>query len=93
MPKGVIKILVGPLAALLVLCNPSVSEACSVPVFRYALELWPPDEYEVVLFHEGPLTEEQKQLLDKIKPLKLENASVPNMRIHEVDLKAPCQCL
>ena len=88
MSKGVIKILGGPLAALLALCSPSITEACSVPVFRYALELWPPDEYEVVLFHEGPLTEEQKQLLDKIKPLKLENASVPNMRIHEVDLKA-----
>ena len=88
MSNDIIKILVGPLSALLLLCNPSVSDACSVPVFRYALELWPPDEYEVVLFHEGPLTEEQKQLLDKIKPLKLENASVPNMRIHEVDLKA-----
>ena len=88
MSKGVIKILGGPLAALLALCSPSITEACSVPVFRYALELWPPDEYEVVLFHKGPLTEEQKQLLDKIKPLKLENASVPNMRIHEVDLKA-----
>ena len=88
MSKVVIKILGGPLAALLALCSPSITEACSVPVFRYALELWPPDEYEVVLFHEGPLTEGQKQLLDKIKPLKLENASVPNMRIHEVDLKA-----
>ena len=88
MSKDLIKILGGPLAALLALCSPSITEACSVPVFRYALELWPPDEYEVVLFHEGPLTEEQKQLLDKIKPLKLENASIPNMRIHEVDLKA-----
>ena len=88
MSKDITKILLGSLAVILLLCNPSVSEACSVPVFRYALELWPPDEYEVVLFHEGPLTEEQKQLLDKIKPLKLENASVPNMRIHEVDLKA-----
>ena len=88
MSKDITKILLGALAAILLFCNPSVSEACSVPVFRYALELWPPDEYEVVLFHEGPLTEEQKQLLGKIKPLKLENASVPNMRIHEVDLKA-----
>ncbi|MBI61688.1 MAG: hypothetical protein CMO79_04720 [Verrucomicrobiales bacterium] len=88
MSKDITKNLLGALGALLLFCNPSVSEACSVPVFRYALELWPPDEYEVVLFHKGPLTEEQKQLLDKIKPLKLENASVPNMRIHEVDLKA-----
>ena len=76
------------LAAILILGTPILAWACSVPVFRYALELWPPDEYEVVLFHEGPLTEEQKQLLGKIKPIELENVSVPNMRIHEVDLKA-----
>ena len=62
--------------------------ACSVPVFRYALELWPPDDYEVVLFYNGPLNAEQKQLLEKIKPLQTENSSVPNIRIHEVNLKA-----
>ena len=76
------------LAAILILGTPILVWACSVPVFRYALELWPPDEYEVVLFHQGSLTEEQKQLLEKIKPIELENVSVPNMRIHEVDLKA-----
>ena len=76
------------LAAILILGTPILVWACSVPVFRYALELWPPDEYEVVLFHQGSLTEEQKLLLEKIKPIELENVSVPNMRIHEVDLKA-----
>ena len=73
---------------MFLICNPLITEACSVPVFRYALEMWPPDEYEVVLFHQGLLTEEQKQLLEKIKPIELENVSVPNIRIHEVDLKA-----
>src|SRR5947207_1747684 len=29
--------------------------ACNVPVFRYALERWPAANYEVVLFHRGPL--------------------------------------
>ena len=76
------------LAAILILGTPILAWACSVPVFRYALELWPPDEYEVVLFHQGSLTEEQNLLLEKIKPIELENVSVPNMRIHEVDLKA-----
>ena len=88
MLKDTKKILGGVFAALFLICNPLITEACSVPVFRYALEMWPPDEYEVVLFHQGSLTEEQKQLLEKIKPIELENVSVPNIRIHEVDLKA-----
>jgi hypothetical protein len=29
--------------------------ACSVPVFRYALERWQPSKYELVVFHKGPL--------------------------------------
>ena len=52
------------LVAILILGTPILAWACSVPVFRYALELWPPDEYEVVLFHQGSLTEEQKQLIE-----------------------------
>ena len=82
------KLISGALVAILILGTPILAWACSVPVFRYALEMWPPDEYEVVLFHQGPLNKEQKQLLEKIKPIELENVSVPNMRIHEVDLKA-----
>ena len=76
------------LMAMAFVFGPMLIWACSVPVFRYALELWPPDDYEVVLFYNGPLNAEQKQLLEKIKPLQTENASVPNIRIHEVDLKA-----
>ena len=68
--------------------GPMLIWACSVPVFRYALELWPPDDFEVVLFYNDPLNDSQKQLLEKIRPLQTENASVPNIRIHEVDLKA-----
>jgi len=76
------------LMAMAFVFGPIFIWACSVPVFRYALELWPPDDYEVVLFYNGSLNAEQKQLLEKIKPLQTENASVPNIRIHQVDLKA-----
>ncbi len=76
------------LVAMAFVFGPMLIWACSVPVFRYALELWPPDDYEVVLFYNGQLNAEQKQLLEKIKPLETENASVPNIRIHQVDLKA-----
>jgi len=41
--------------------------ACSVPVFRYAMERWPADYYEAVLIHRGQLTEDQKQLLNELR--------------------------
>jgi len=37
--------------------------ACSVPVFRFALERWQPDKYLVVVFHEGPLDDDAKKLV------------------------------
>ena len=76
------------LMAMAFVFGPVLVWACSVPVFRYALELWPPDDYEVVLFSNGPLNAEHKKLLEKIRPLETDNASVPNIRIHEVNLKA-----
>lgn len=37
----------------------SVAFACKVPVFRYALERWPADNYELVILHDGPLSDLQ----------------------------------
>lgn len=37
-------------AALTALC-PAPAAACNVPVFRYALERWAPEPYELVAFH------------------------------------------
>jgi hypothetical protein len=34
--------------------------ACSVPVFRYALEHWPADPFQITVLHKGALTAEQK---------------------------------
>jgi hypothetical protein len=43
------------LALFAVLLSLSAARACSVPVFRYALERWSPSPYELVIFHRGPL--------------------------------------
>lgn len=40
------------------------AEACSIPVFRYALERWPPAPYELLVFHRGPLAENDKKIVD-----------------------------
>lgn len=41
--------------------------ACSVPVFRYALERWPPESYTVVVFHLGPLSADDQELVSEMK--------------------------
>ena len=43
------------LLALLAFAGPAM--ACSIPVFRYALQFWEPSNYEVVIFHKGELSE------------------------------------
>src|SRR5882724_3820625 len=37
--------------------------ACNVPVFRYALERWRPQSFEVLVFHKGPLAAKEKTAL------------------------------
>lgn len=73
------------LMALFVLV-PSSAFACSVPVFRYALERWPADYYEAVLIHRGQLTEDDKQLLDELRQEDSETEDFLNLRILELDI-------
>ena len=40
--------------------------ACNVPVFRYALERWQSDNYELLVLHQRDLTLEEQQKVDKI---------------------------
>ena len=42
---------------------------CSVPVFRYALERWAPSDYELWIFHRGPLTADQQRLAQDLDRL------------------------
>lgn len=60
--------------------------ACSVPVFRYALEKWPPDTYQAIVFHRGPLTEEQQSLARELSPDGLAGRLHANVSLHTVDL-------
>lgn len=60
--------------------------ACSVPVFRYALERWPADPYDVFVFHRGDLSESDRALLERLIPAELDGRGVANTRLHLVDL-------
>lgn len=69
--------------------------ACNVPVFRYALERWTPDRYDVAVFHREPLTAEQQALLDGLKRAGPEGLA--NLEVNSVllggELKEPQQRL
>ncbi len=65
---------------------PSSAFACSVPVFRYALERWPADYYEAVLIHRGQLTEDEKQLLNELRQEDSEVEDLLNLHILELDI-------
>ena len=40
------------------------TDACSVPGYRYALEPWEADQYDLYVCHDGKLTDEEKKLTE-----------------------------
>ena len=51
----------------LVLILSATAFACSVPVFRYAIEHWRPDAYRIFVYHDQDLTDDDRKLLAKIE--------------------------
>lgn len=72
------------------------TRACSVPVFRYALERWPADPYEVIVFHHNPLTTAERSAVDILSQATTAPAQA-NLRVRLVDpageLDAPTAAL
>ncbi len=62
--------------------------SCNVPVFRYALERWYADNYEVLIFHRGALSPKDKAVVDWLK--ESSNSKIPysNYNVHTFDLSA-----
>jgi len=62
--------------------------ACDVPVFRYALERWPAEPFNVLVFHRGELTGEQKAVADWLAA-RADDANRPcNVTVTLVDVPA-----
>lgn len=59
--------------------------ACSVPVFRYALERWPADLYDIVVFHRGPLAPGDRAALAELEKSS-SDAPYANLEVTTVDL-------
>lgn len=61
---------------------------CSIPVFQYALERWPADVYEVIVFHQGPLFLEDQAMVDKLQKASSDDESRANVIVKTVNLTA-----
>ena len=61
--------------------------ACNVPVFRYALERWFADCYEVFIFYRGSLTSEDKQIVDIFQQSSNSQIEYSNYKVNTVDLE------
>jgi hypothetical protein len=81
--------MIGPMTrfALVLLCLLLVSplRACDTPVYRYALESWPADNYRAAVIHRGPLPAEAQRLVDHLK----EGADSANLSVQAIDLDRP----
>jgi hypothetical protein len=74
--------------AVAVVLLAAAAQACSIPVFRYALERWRPDPYEVLVYHRGELTHEQHEVLARLHPEYVPGEPTPNASVTRVDLDA-----
>jgi hypothetical protein len=60
---------------------------CKVPVFRYALEYWVPDSYEVVILHRGKLSEHEESMVAKMKEKAADSDGFINMRVQSINVE------
>jgi hypothetical protein len=72
--------------ALALFLNGIPARACSVPVFRYALEHWDASPFRAFVFHRGPLSEEEKAGARKFGGDGLAGKLHANISIRTVDL-------
>ena len=62
------------------------SQACQIPVYRYALERWQADPFDIVVLQHGELTASQKKTLDLLNQPEAKSAPPLNAVVRQVDL-------
>ncbi|HIG26283.1 MAG TPA: hypothetical protein EYQ50_00195 [Verrucomicrobiales bacterium] len=72
-----------------ILLLPGKVLACSVPVFRYALERWERDLYQVVVIKAGKFTEEQVELAQSLQAVSVLGEGVMNINVSLADISDP----
>jgi hypothetical protein len=73
-------------AGLLVAAMAGSSDACQVPVFRYALERWEALPYTAAVFHRGPLKAAEQSVVDYLTKASQDAERPVNLEVKVVDL-------
>lgn len=60
--------------------------ACSVPVFRYALERWERDEYRLIVASQGELPPEHQMRVDELNQQSYQEDGFINLTAYSVDV-------
>lgn len=68
------------------LAAPQRTDACAVPVFRYALERWAADLFEVDVFYRGALTSAQQGAVSQLEDQSLINGGATNWEVVHCNL-------
>ena len=76
------------MAVLLTCVCSAAAVACNIPVFRYALERWRPDNIELIIFAEDGKFGEHASFVDSLKQSSLENDGSFNTSVSIIDPKS-----
>ena len=79
----------GLIVVSVILISGSAAFACNIPVFRYALERWQPDNCELILFHQGPLAANQQKMLDQLMEQQIARSEDTSSSLTLSDLASP----
>lgn len=67
----------------------SIASACTVPVFRFALERWAADRYLVIVYSNGHLTAEQNSALSQLAEQSSAAGGPLNIEVIRYDVASP----
>lgn len=76
------------LAALILAVAAAEAIACSIPVFRYALENWRPDPYVAFVLHGDELTADQQALVNRMQSTQFSGTAAANLEVRPLQLEA-----
>ena len=68
-------------ATILTLAAITTALACQVPVFRYALERWQPDAYEILIVGADQLSETEQAVVDFLEKAPIDAEAPANIRL------------
>lgn len=79
-----LRVVVLSLLAFLLAAQPL--SACSIPVFRFALERWAPDLFEVSVFYRGTLSDSDEQRVTRLEDWAVRNGGHLNLEVVRCNL-------